>query len=146
MNKHQKIAVIVAPFLAIGGYVATDYYVQYKNSARKLYKLSLTNACNFAKNNLCELAGGGLILKLSDTNGKTRVVSNYPLDMVTISVLNEKSEESIYRMEIENDRQHWVVMRNNSIDVAPLSSSVTLRISAAIKNAFYLSEFKVTEL
>lgn len=141
MNKHAKVAIISAPFLAIGGFVATEYYVQYKHSGPKLYKLSINNGCNFATNK-CELMGAGLTLKLSDTNSKIRVVSNYPLDMVTISILNEKTEELIYRMENESDRQHWMVVRDNASDNPHLSSPLTMRISAVVGNAFYISEFK----
>lgn len=141
MNRHKKIAIIVAPFLAIGGYVATDYYAQYKRSAQQLYKLSVTNNCDLA-NNRCELTGGGLTLRLSATNGKTKMVSSHPLDMVTISVLNAGSGESVYRMETESDHKHWIVVRDISNDKAGSSLPLTMRISAAVEDAYFISEFK----
>ena len=145
MNRHKKVAIIVAPFLAIGGYVATDYYTQYKkNNTQNLFKLSVTDDCDLASNR-CELTGGGLELKLSDTNGKTSVVSNHPLDMVTISVLNAVSGESVYRMEMDNDQKHWVVMRDIFTDGVDSPLPLTMRISAVVENTFFISEFKAVQ-
>ena len=48
MNKHKKLALIVAPFLLIGGYVAADYYAaaqaraEMDNKAGRLRNLWIT--------------------------------------------------------------------------------------------------------
>ncbi len=144
MNRHKKTAIIVAPFLAIGGYVATDYYTQYERSAQQLYKLSVTNNCDLA-NDRCELTGGGLSLRLSNINGKTKVVSSHPLNMMTISVLDAGSGESIYRMEMDGDQKHWVVMRDIFTDRVGSSLPLTMRISAVVENAYFISEFKAVQ-
>ncbi len=141
MNGHTKLAIFVAPFLVIGGYVASDYYVKYKQGQRKLYQLSVVSDCILATNQ-CQLVGDELVLELSDKNGVTTLISNHPLDAVTLSVVNEDSDETVYRMEKGNDHQHWRVASNISRIGTWSSSPLTLRIGAIVENSLYISEFK----
>jgi hypothetical protein len=46
MNLHTQVAIVVAPFLLIGGYVATDYYLIDKAEKNNLFKLTVQGKCH----------------------------------------------------------------------------------------------------
>lgn len=66
MNRHLKIAFIVAPFLAIGGYALVDQYKYYqvKKQVKSLFPLEVNGDCILLGEG-CRLTNPALKLKLS---------------------------------------------------------------------------------
>lgn len=64
MNRHLKIAIIVAPFLSIGGYALVDQYQYYQqqNQAKALYPLEVAGDCNLVRG--CELHNANLSISI----------------------------------------------------------------------------------
>jgi hypothetical protein len=143
MTRDKKIALFIAPFLIIGGYIAADYYAEYKVAEqakqKKVYELSLQGTCDISKNS-CLLINANLQLELSDSKGITSLKSSYPLDQVTFSYLDTARKEHRYQFSQGVDRQHWGKATKLSTlyqQVSPLK----LRLIVTINTAYYFAEF-----
>lgn len=146
MTRDKKIALFIAPFLLIGGYIAADYYAEYKTAEqakqKKVYELSLQGACDISQNK-CLLSNDNLQLELSDSEGMTSLKSSVPLDAVTFSYLDAARREQSYQFSQGMDRQHW----KKATKLSKLSqqvSSLTLRLIVTINTAYYFSEFSTS--
>ena len=142
MNRQTKLAIVIAPFLAIGGYIATGYFLKgEEQDDEQLLKLQLNEACNLSTVP-CKLSAEGLSLELSDNNGTTRLVSSYPLERVMISFLDQAGTESLHQL--KPDRQHlsWEATTDFPRIQSATPGPVTVRISAGLYNLIYLHEFQ----
>ncbi len=142
MTRDKKVALFIAPFLLIGGYIAADYYAQYQAAEeakqKKTYELTLQEPCNVT-NKPCLLTHDNLQLKLSGREGVTTLESSYPLDTVNFSYLDAAGEHRYQFSQVEN-RQQWsaaMTLADPPGQVSPL----TLRLIVSINSAYYFSEF-----
>lgn len=146
MTRDKKIALFIAPFLLIGGYIAADYYAEYKAAEqakqKRIYELSLQGTCDISKNS-CLLSNDNLQLELSDNEGITSLKSSYPLDSVTFSYLDAARREQSYQFTQAMDRQHWQQATKLST-LSHQGSSLTLRLIVTINTAYYFSEFSTS--
>ena len=87
MNRHLKIAFVVAPFLAIGGYALVDQY-QYsrqREQAKALYPLEVVGECRLRPAGGCLLRHPLLTVRLKTTDRRAdgalmvRLESDRPL-------------------------------------------------------------------
>ena len=39
MNRHTKVALMVAPFLILGGYIASDFYLENKADQERVFNM-----------------------------------------------------------------------------------------------------------
>ena len=143
MTRDKKIALFIAPFLVIGGYIAADYYAVYRaeEEAKKnrFYELSLQGACDISKTH-CLLSNEHLQLDISDNQGVTYLKSSYPLDSVSFSYLEADGHEQSYQFNQGMDRQHWEQATNVS-KYSQQNTSLTLRLIVTVDTAYYFSEF-----
>ena len=143
MTRDKKIALFIAPFLIIGGYIAADYYAIYKlteqQQQKKLFQLSLQGKCDVSKNN-CLFSNDKLQLALSDTEGLTSIKSSQALDSVSFSYLDAAKNEHSYQFNQGIDKQHWGKLTPLS-KLSRENLSVTLRLIVTINTTYYFSEF-----
>jgi hypothetical protein len=139
MNRHTKIAIFIAPFLIVGGYIAADYYDEEKKKNRNLFKLKIQGQCNLLKAP-CQLTNKQLTLTLSDDNGITKVKSNHLLEKITFSLIDNNHKESVYQMNYQTDTKYWQAKTEIS-DLLYHSSKLKLRLIATVNKGFYFSEF-----
>lgn len=139
MNKHQKLAILIAPFLIIGGYVAADYYMLAKQEAvlqQQIHRFELSAPCNL-HTQYCHLKTGALELQLSLNQSKQqlRLRSNHALDGATIS-LNRNKAKPLYK---EHDPLHWQMTTD-----ANGTTLNKLRLATSVNKVFYFAEINLT--
>lgn len=139
MNRHTKIAIVIAPFLIVGGYIAADYYDEEKKKNKNLFELRVQGQCNLSKKP-CQLSNKQLLLTISDNNGITKVKSNRLLEKITFSMVDNNHQESVYQMNYQIDTKSWQANTDIS-DLLSHSSKLKLRLIATVNKGFYFSEF-----
>jgi hypothetical protein len=111
-NKHKFIAIIMAPFLAIGGYGLADLYMNKKEDA-KYYQLVPKGSCNPVQDS-CEIEGRGLTLNVkfgaspqSNQPLPVTVTSKDRLDDVALSILSNGVESDAVGASHNDRRTVW---------------------------------------
>jgi len=139
MNKQIKLALFIAPFLIVGGYIASDQYVSYQANKGQLFNLTLQDECHLFTGD-CILKSGDMLINITDEKGATKVNSSYPADKVALSLVSVKNKETIYELEKAENFQYW--QRDTAIRHAHLTeqSLKSLRVMVKIKGDLYLSE------
>lgn len=144
MNRHTKLALIVAPFLAIGGYGASDYYLRNKSDSKEqLLKLELAGPCNLTST-ICQLDADLISIKINHDGGETILNTSFPLDLATISFTNAQGTESVHHLVPDKFRLTWKAQTNFSELQSASSQPMTVRVGAIYSNLKYLQEFKTS--
>jgi hypothetical protein len=140
MNKHTKLAFMVAPFLAILGFVGADYYNENQAQQLKIVELVPEGDCDVANQN-CVLTSGEFKISVSDEAGVTEINSTFPLDSATLFLVDQSDNMTPYPLGMQKSPYYW---RNNTplgTLVAKQGDSYKLRLIAKIKGGQYISEF-----
>jgi len=145
LNPQLKIAIFIAPFLLIGGYIAMDYYAKEDPPDNALYQLQAVNErCDFS-NNSCLFSNDDLSLSVTleeqlDSGGSTiRVTSEQALKGVAIALTDIDDEAAPLSMAPADDRRRW------RIDIqAPLTIFPYLRLVVSTDKGLYYAEAPVT--
>ncbi len=145
MNKHTKIAILVAPILAVLGYAATDMYSEYQASEKRVFVMQPQQGSCDIKAAKCVLQSGEFLLSFSDKNGETVINSTYPLDTATLFVVDNK-EANGFALGMNTSPYYWRAQTNISELISAPGSSLKLRIIANIKGGSYISEFTTNTL
>ncbi len=141
MNKDTRLAIILAPFLLIGGYVISDIYLESKSSENKIFALAETGKCApFTAD--CILESGDMKINITDINGITKANTSYPVDTVTISLVYNDGKEIIYGLEKVGNEQYWERKTDLRTAFIELKSADKLRVVIQQKGSTYLSEIK----
>lgn len=139
MNRHTKVAIFIAPFLVVGGYIAADYYAQEKAKSRNLFELSLEGQCNLLRNS-CILKNKQLTLTLSNKNNITQIETNHPLEEIAISFVDKDNKEIRYQMTANNNKQSWY-SETLASSLLRQSPELKIRLISLVNKAYYFSEF-----
>lgn len=150
MNRHLKIAFMVAPFLLIGGYIVADYiqtgkereYLESRGPQFDARALRLDNTCDLVTDH-CILSTDGLNLDLYTAGGRYRLGSNVALDDAVMSLAQKDRETRVVRLSPhDHDRRHWstAIRRLTNLDRnAPLN----VRLVARRNDIQYYAEIPV---
>jgi type VI protein secretion system component VasA len=137
MNAHQKLAILIAPFLIILGYIAADYYLAASNSTstvaqEKSQALFLQHACDL-HTVACRLTGANIELVLQLNSAKTQlwVTANKPLKGVTLA-LDQHPPQQL--RSINHNAQTWQMAITQS------TSYTRLKLVSATAGQFYFAE------
>ncbi|MFT2112089.1 hypothetical protein [Marinomonas sp. 2405UD68-3] len=95
MNSHRKLAIFVVPFLLIGGFIASDFYIEYQADKAKVFQLLPFEECDVI-NQKCILKSGELEMNVYDKDGLTKIHSSFPLDSVTLFLVGKKESIETY--------------------------------------------------
>jgi len=140
MNKHTKLALIVAPFLAIFGFIGADFYEENNASQDKTIQLIPEGHCDIINQN-CVLKSGEFKVNVADHNGVTEVNSTFPLDSATLFLVDKNDHMTPYPLGMQKSPYYW---RSNT-ELRKLTrikgQSYKLRLIAKIKGGQYISEF-----
>ena len=140
MNRHLKAAFMVAPFLAVLGYIGADYYDESQASKAKIVQLVTDGHCDVI-NQSCVLKSGDFKVNVSDKDGVTEINSTFPLDSATLFLVDKSDKMTAYPLGMQKSPYYW---RNNTELrnlVANKGDSYKLRLIAKIKGGQYISEF-----
>ena len=137
----MKLAIILSPFLLIGGYVISDQYVEYKaNNEIKIFELTDLGECAMFSAD-CIKESGDMQINITDENGVTRANTSYPVDTVAISLVYNDGKEVIYGLEKAANPQYWE--RKTEIRDAIINFKTASKLRAVVtrKGSTYFSEF-----
>jgi len=144
MSKHKIIAVLMAPFLAIAGYIAAGYF---SDNEAPMRALILEQECRLSAND-CELKTLGLTVKLSSSDvieeGRSinlQVNSSEKLNDVLISLANKKQTSQPYRLN-EKENNQW----RGSVVIAEDTKLNKLRLRLVIdwQKKIYFADEKIS--
>ncbi|MDO6461978.1 hypothetical protein Q4485_14805 [Granulosicoccaceae sp. 1_MG-2023] len=141
MNKHTKLAIILAPFLAIGGYIASDIFLTKKQESTGQYlTLNQKTPCDLV-NTPCDFEADRLSLTLRHENGKTILESTFPLTRAVVAWTSEDGEETRRQLIPDEKQRVWSADSDfaAALDAEP---GLTIRLATIITNLHYLHEFR----
>lgn len=140
MNKHLKVAFIVAPFLAVLGYIGADYYNEQQASKEKIIQLIPEGHCDVV-NQHCVLKSGDFKVNISDKAGVTEVNSTFPLDSATLFLVDKHEQMTPYPLGMQKSPYYWRSNTELRSLVSQKGDSYKLRLIVKIKGGQYISEF-----
>lgn len=144
MSKHKIIAILMAPFLAIGGFIVAGYFTENTTPMRTLI---LERDCRLSEND-CELKTLGLTINISTSDmieaGRSinmQVNSSARLNDVLVSLANKKQQSQPYRLN-EKENNQW----RGSVVIAEDTKLSKLRLRLVIdwKKNIYFADEKIT--
>ena len=131
---------MVAPFLAILGYIGADYYNENEASKTKIVQLVPEGHCDII-NQSCVLKSGDFKVNISDESGETEVNSTFPLDSATLFLVDESDKMTSYPLGMQKSPYYWRSKTELRSFVSSKGQSYKLRLIAKIKGGQYISEF-----
>ena len=140
MNKHTRTAFMVAPILAVIGYIAADYYEEDQAQQEKIIQLVAFESCDVI-NHQCILKAGDFEVNVFDKNNLTTVNSTFPLDNATIFLVDKNNNATPYPLGMIQSPYYWHAETNLRELIGHTGQSYKLRLVANIKGGSYISEF-----
>jgi hypothetical protein len=140
MNKHKRTAFLVAPILAVLGYIAADYYAQSQAAENKLIQLVPFEDCDVI-NQQCILKAGEFEVNIFDKDNLTTVNSTFPLDSATLFLVDKNNTATPYALGMIQSPYYWHAETNLRELIGNSGQSYKLRIILNIKGGSYISEF-----
>jgi len=140
MNQHIKLAIVIAPFLAIGGYIATDYYDTYQVNKKRYHTLTVEGQCDI-DTGPCLLKGAGLILEFSKKGEVTNLETNVPLDTAAIGMLGSDEHTNLTP---DASKKNWSVNTSAYMNSVKAEGNA-IRVLVSAKDHFFFSEFSNTK-
>jgi len=139
MNRHTKLALFLTPFLLIGGYIASDLYIEHEANQPKIFQLKGIDSCNIFSGN-CILNSGNMQISISDNGGTTKANTSFPVDSVAVSLVYDTGKEIIYGLNKAGNDQYWERKTDIYSAVIEKNSADKLRVVAKIKGSMYFAE------
>lgn len=140
MNKHTKIAILVAPILAVLGFAAADMYNEHKAAEKRVFVMQPQAGCDIVANK-CILQSGEFLLSFSDKNGETVVNSTYPLDTATFFIVDNQDNTTDYALGMTTSSYYWRAQTDLGKRLQAPGATQKVRIIANIKGGAYIGEF-----
>lgn len=140
MNKHTKLAFMIAPILAIVGFIAADFYEESEASKDKIIQLVSAGHCDIINKN-CVLVSGDFKVDVSDEAGVTVINSTFPLDSATLFLVDKSDKMTPYPLGMKKNPYYWRSNTPLGKLVANPGDSYKLRLIAKIKGGQYIGEF-----
>jgi hypothetical protein len=145
MNKDTRLAIILAPFLLVGGYIVSDQYLESKSDDGKIFALKPQGQCApFTAD--CILHSGDMQINITDDNGITKANTSYPSDTVAISLVYKEGKEVIYALEQAASPQYWQRKTDIRSAFTQQHSAEKMRVVVQIKGGTYLAEFTPSDI
>jgi len=140
MNKHLKVAFMVAPILALLGFVGADFYEESEAAKEKITQLAPEGHCDII-NQSCVLKSGEFKVNISDEDGVTEVNSTFPLDTATLFLVDKQDKMTAYPLGMQKSPYYWHSKTQLRSLVSNKGDSYKLRLILKIKGGQYISEF-----
>jgi hypothetical protein len=94
MTKHSKIAIFIAPFLLLAGFITADWY-QSKIQAQQIYPLTLNEPCDIRRQH-CVLSNGKHQVALYPQQKQLVLNTTFPMQQAfLIRVDDDKNQQTI---------------------------------------------------
>ena len=145
MNKHSKLAILIAPILAVIGYIAADYYEEYQAKQEKIFQLVSDTPCYILAHK-CVLKAGEFKVSIYDEHGVTTVNSTFPLDDATLFLVNSHDQGHPYPLSMKDNPYYWQSKTPLRAQLEQQGKTQKVRLIASIKGGKYLAEFYTNQL
>ena len=139
MNKHLKLAFMIAPILIIVGFGAADLYEENEASKDKIIQLVPEGNCDITTKS-CVLISDEFKINVSDDAGVTEINSTFPLDSATLFLVDQNNKMTPYPLGMKNP-YYWRSNTPLTDLLANQGDKYKLRLIAKIKGGQYISEF-----
>lgn len=140
MNRHLKVAFMVAPILLVLGWGGADFYEESKANETRFIQLKPDGHCDVI-NKSCVLKSGEFKVNVFDKDGDTVVNSTFPLDTATLFLVDENDKMTPYPLGMQLTPYYWSRATPLRQLVSNKGDSYKLRLLAQIKGGQYISEF-----
>ncbi len=140
MNKHTKMALMVAPFLILGGYIASDFYIEDQAQKQRVFQLVPYGHCDVI-NQSCILKSGEFEVNVFDEAGITKVNATFPLDTATLFLVDAEQNVSTHQLGMTDSPYYWQSPTALRSLIPKKGDKYKLRLIANIKGGQYISEF-----
>ncbi len=140
MNKHTKIAIFVAPFLLLGGYIASGYYLESQAKTDKVFKLEPEGHCDVF-NKKCVLTTGEMKVSVEQNQQNTVINTTYPIDEAILFVVESEQDVTPYPMTMKQTPYYWQSETQLAEKLANKSDNVKLRIIVKYQGDQYIAQF-----
>ncbi|NNE64168.1 MAG: hypothetical protein HKN34_08795 [Gammaproteobacteria bacterium] len=140
MSRDKKLAIILAPFLLVAGYVLSDLYIEGKANAPRFFEFTPDGNCALFITG-CILRSGDMEIDLTDENGITRANTSFPVDTVAISLVYDSGKEIIYELKKAANPQYWERATDLRKAMIEDKTAKILRVAVKRKGSTYLSQF-----
>ncbi len=140
MNRHTKIAILIAPILAIGGYIASDLYVTNEAQQNRIFQLVSKASCDVLAGQ-CVLSRGELKVNVYDEDGVTTINTTFPIDSATLFLVNKADQSSAYPLQMSDSPYYWFNPTPLRADIATTGDTHKMRLILKIQGGQYISEF-----
>lgn len=131
---------MVAPILAVIGYIAADYYAEDQAEKEKVIQLIPHKNCDVI-NQHCILKAGDFEVNVFDKNNFTTVNSTFPLDNATIFLVDKNNTPTAYPLGMIQSPYYWHAETDLRDFISASGQSYKLRLVLNIKGGSYISEF-----
>ena len=140
MNRHLKVAFMVAPILLVLGWGGADFYEESKANETRFIELKPEGHCDVI-NESCVLKSGEFKVNVFDKDGVTVVNSTFPLDTATLFLVDENDKMTTYQLGMQLTPYYWSRATPLRQLVSNKGDGYKLRLLAQIKGGQYISEF-----
>lgn len=134
---------MVAPILAVIGYIAADYYEEDQADQDKVVQLVPFEECDVI-NQQCILKAGDFEVNVFDKDSLTTVNSTFPLDSATLFLVDTNNKPTAYPLGMIQSPYYWHTETNLRELIGQSGQRYKLRLVANIKGGSYISEFYTT--
>lgn len=138
MNRHTKVAIFIAPFLILGGYIASDYYLEYQAQQERVFQLVPEGHCDIV-NKKCVLKSGEFKINVYDEAGDTFVNSTFPIDKAVLFIVDKQPLG--FNLSMNDSPYYWSHKTPLREMVEQKGQKQKLRVIVNIKGGQYISEF-----
>ncbi|MGB1263754.1 MAG: hypothetical protein ACPG52_12650 [Cognaticolwellia sp.] len=140
MNRHTKLALMVAPFLILGGYIASDFYVENQADKPRIFNMVPFGHCDVV-NQKCILKSGDFEINILDSAGTTTLNATFPLDSATIFLVDSDNRAQAYPLGMRDSPYYWQSATPLHSNISAKGYKQKLRVIARIKGGQYIAEF-----
>lgn len=138
MNRHVKIALIMAPILALASYGITGYFQPKIEQKAGDYELRLTGSCRPSDNSCVLTSGDFEIMLISSIKNEKRqlgIVTNLPIAYMSLAMSNDNHDFIQFKMMKSDDKKYWQVALEENQKLE-LFSNIRLAANAGKSNYF----------
>jgi hypothetical protein len=140
MNKHTKLAFLIAPILALGGYIMSDIWVENDAQQNRVFQMAPEQFCDVLAGK-CVLLSDDFKINIYDENGKTTINSTFPLDTATLFLVDANDQAIPYQLQMSDSPYYWFRQTPLREKISNKGDTHKLRIIATVKGGKYISEF-----
>lgn len=140
MGRHTKLALLIAPFLMLGGYIASDYWVEHQAGQTRIFTLQNKDGCD-VHNKKCILSAGEFEINVYNENGHTWVNATYALDSAVLFLVDDDGQATAYPLGMSDNPFYWHSETPLGEYIQNPGEDYKLRLIAAIKGGRYIGEF-----